>query len=67
MIEMEEEKRYYVNFYDAIDGWINVRNVPGFWPDRMFDDLEEAKTKCKELMEEFKESYIDNVRMGEHY
>lgn len=53
-------KRYYVDFYDMIDGW----GTWGFWPERLFDDLEAAKVKCNELMAKLDNA---NKRAGEHY
>lgn len=54
------DKRYYVDFYDMIDGW----GVFGFFPERLFDDLEAAKKCCDEKQSKLNE---DNKRCGEHY
>jgi len=54
-------KRYYVDFYDMIDGW---GSMPDFRPERRFDDFDEAKDLCKKLQSELGEA---NKRCGEHY
>ena len=54
-------KRYYVDFYDAFDGW---GGMFGWDPDRLFDDLEEAKKCCIKLQSKLAEG---NKKMGEHY
>jgi len=54
-------KRYCVDFYDMIDGWIHGWEL---WTDWQFDNLEEAKKKCIELHSELDES---NKSAGEHY
>jgi len=57
-------KQYYVDFYDAFDGWGGLRFVQGIWPERLFDDLEAART-CKEGLN--RTLAIGNKSMGEHY
>ena len=52
--------KYYVNFYDAFDGW----GTWGFFPDCLFDSLEEAKAKCNVLQATLDEG---NKNMGEHF
>lgn len=54
------EKRYYVDFYDMIDGWGEF----GFFTDRLFDDLQEAKDICDKLNSKLD---ISNKSCGEHY
>jgi hypothetical protein len=53
-------KRYYVDFYDGFDGW----GLFGFFTDRLFDDLEEAKKCCDNLQAKLNQSSKD---FGEHY
>lgn len=53
-------KQYYVDFYDAFDGWGGW----GIWPERLFNDLEAART-CKEGLN--RTLAIGNKSMGEHY
>lgn len=54
--------RYYVDIYDMFDGWGG--GCWGFFEDRLFDDLDEAKKKCDELQAELAEG---NKECGEHY
>lgn len=58
---MKKKARYYVDFYDVFDGW---GGVFGFYPDRLFDDLDKAQAKADELQETLNSG---NVEMGEHY
>lgn len=53
-------KRFYVDFYDMIDGWGEF----GFSTERLFDELPEAVTLCDKLNSELDES---NKKCGEHY
>ena len=53
--------RYYVDFYDAFDGW---GGEFGFYLDRVFDALEEART-CRDNLN--KDLPSGNKSMGEHY
>jgi hypothetical protein len=52
-------KRYFIDFYDMMDGW---GGTPGWYGD--FDTLEEAKKECDEKMKTLDNS---NKRAGEHY
>ncbi len=52
--------KYYVDFYDAFDGW----GIVGFYTDRVFEDLEQAKQKATELQAGLSKG---NINMGEHY
>lgn len=56
----ENQKRYCVAFYDFIDGW----GTFGFFTDRLFDDLELAKTCCDRLNTELPRG---NKDCGEYY
>jgi len=56
----EKRSGYYVDFYDMIDGWLGW----GFWPDRLFDNPDDAKKKCDELQAKL---HDDNKKAGEHY
>lgn len=53
-------KRYYVDFYDMIDGW----GTFGFFDRRLFDDLSDAIKLCDELGSKLPEG---NKKCGEHY
>jgi hypothetical protein len=53
-------KRYLVDFYDMFDGWSHSAE---FWG-REYDDFEEAKIECNNLMNDLDEA---NKRAGEHY
>jgi hypothetical protein len=53
---MQNEKRYSVDFYDMIDGWIKMQ--------RDFNSLKKAKKLCDTLNQELSEQ---NKRAGEHY
>lgn len=53
-------KRFYVDFYDMIDGWGEF----GFFTERLFDVLPEAVALCDRLNSELDES---NKRCGEHH
>lgn len=53
-------KRFYVDFYDMIDGW----GIFGFFPDKLFDNLDDAIELCNNLNDELPES---NKRCGEHF
>ena len=57
---MKRDGRYYVDFYDAFDGW----GEWGFDPDRLFDALEEARL-CRDRLNASLDSR--NKSMGEHY
>jgi len=59
-MEENKEKRYYVDFYDMIDGWCDF----GFFTERLFDELPEAIKLCNKLNSELDES---NKKCGEHY
>lgn len=59
-MEREEEKRYYVNFYDMFDGW----GVFGFFTERLFNNLQYAIILCDRLNDELEER---NRECGEHY
>ncbi len=59
-MEKQEIKRYYVDFYDMVDGW----GIFGFFEDRLFDDLDEAIKLCNKLNLELAEG---NKNCGEHY
>ena len=59
MIETTK-KRYIVDFYDMIDGWMHGSDFYGW----KFDTLEEAKKFCDEKMSKLDES---NKKCGEHY
>jgi hypothetical protein len=54
------QKRYYVAFYDAFDGWGSW----GFWIDRLFDDLDKAKACADEHQAKLNPQ---NKDCGEHY
>ena len=56
-----DTKRYYVDFYDMIDGW---GGDFGFFPDRLFDDLDLAIKLCDKLNSELDKS---NKECGEHF
>jgi hypothetical protein len=56
--------RYYVDFYDAFDGW---GGSPDFHSDRQFSSLDAAKVKCDALQEELRKNDRGNIAMGEHY
>lgn len=51
---------FYVDFYDMIDGW----GTFGFFPDRLFGDLDGAIELCNRLNAELPES---NKECGEHF
>ena len=55
-----ETKRYYVDFYDMIDGWGDF----GFFPERLFDELDLAIKLCGKLNSGLDKS---NKECGEHY
>ena len=55
-----EDKRYYVGFYDAFDGWGSW----GFWTERLFDDLDQAQACAEKLQAELNQQ---NKDCGEHY
>ena len=57
---MSETKRYYVDFYDMIDGW----GTFGFFNDRLFDKPNDATKICDKLNSELHEN---NKLAGEHY
>lgn len=59
-MEKNNEKRYYVDFYDMIDGWGGF----GFFTERLFNEFPEAIKLCDELNSELDES---NKKCGEHY
>ena len=59
-MEKNNEKRYYVDFYDMIDEWGGF----GFFTERLFDELPEAIKLCDRLNSELDES---NKKCGEHY
>lgn len=59
-MEENKEKRYYVDFYDMIDGWGGF----AFFTERLFDELPEAIKLCDKLNSELDES---NKKCGEHY
>lgn len=59
-MEENKTKRYYVDFYDMIDGW----GIFGFFDYRLFDDLPEAIKLCDELNSKLPEG---NKKCGEHY
>ena len=52
--------KYYVDFYDAFDGW----GTWGFYAERLFDDAEDAKRCALELQATLADG---NIKMGEHY
>lgn len=58
--EKINEKRYYVDFYDMIDGW----GYFGFFTERLFDDIDLAIKLCDKLNSELDKS---NKECGEHY
>ena len=53
-------KRYYVDFYDFIDGW----GVWGFYTDRLFDNIKDAQACCHNLQSKLADG---NKSCGEHY
>ena len=55
-----DTKKYYVDFYDMIDGWGDF----GFFPERLFNDLGLAIKFCDKLNSELDES---NKRCGEYF
>lgn len=55
-----ETKRYYIDFYDMIDGWGDF----GFFLERLFDDLDLAIKTCDKLNSELDKT---NKDCGEHY
>lgn len=55
-----KKKRYYVDFYDMIDGW----GYFGFFTDMIFDDLPDAIKLCDELNSKLPDG---NKKCGEHY
>lgn len=59
-MEKNNTKRYYVDFYDMIDGWGDF----GFFTDRLFDDINGAIKLCEELNSKLPEG---NKKCGEHY
>lgn len=59
-MEENKTKRYYVDFYDMMDGW----GTFGFFTDRLFDDLPGAIKLCDKLNSELPEG---NKNCGEHY
>lgn len=64
MVEEEKKdncaKRYYVDFYDMIDGWGDF----GFFTERLFDNLSDAIDVCNRLNSELD---TPNKECGEHY
>lgn len=54
--------RYYVDFYDAFDGWI--RNGLESEKEVQFDDIEKARQYRDKKNAELSEA---NKKMGEHY
>jgi hypothetical protein len=61
MKKLNKIKKYYIDFYDMIDGWIYGSTSN---PELTYDDIEEAKKKCIELHSGLSTS---NIRAGEHY
>lgn len=59
-MEKNETKRYYVDFYDMVDGW----GTFGFFTDRLFDDIDLAIELCKRLNSELDDG---NKSCGGHY
>lgn len=59
-MEKNKEKRYYVDFYDMIDGWGDF----GFFTERLSDKFIEAIKLCDKLNSELDKS---NKECGEHY
>lgn len=62
---------YFIDFYDAFDGWggtmdENVEMTLAIWPDRCFrsNEFEKAKEKAEELMDDLDEN---NKSCGEYY
>lgn len=53
-------QRYYVDFYDAFDGWGDC----GFRSERLFDSLDEARACRDRLNADLAEG---NKRVGEHW
>ena len=53
-------KRYYVDFYDMIDGW----GTFGFFTERLSDNINDAIKLCDKLNSELPEG---NKNCGEHY
>jgi hypothetical protein len=56
-----EEKRYWVDFYDMMDGWIHIAEHDST---KRFDDFEEAKALAIKLHSELDEN---NKKAGEHW
>ena len=56
----DETKRYYIGFYDMIDGWGDF----GFFQERLFDDLDSAIELCNKLNSGLDKS---NKECGEHF
>jgi len=54
-------KRYCIDFYDMIDGWIGRGPHDTDW---QFDTIEEAKKLCIKLQKELDQ---ENIDAGEHY
>lgn len=59
-MEENKEKKYYVDFYDMVDGW----GTFGFFTDRLFDEIPDAIKLCDSLNSELDKQ---NKECGEHY
>lgn len=55
------DKRYFVDFYDMIDGWIGRGSHDPEW---QFDDLNKAKAFADKKQDELDQG---NKDAGEHY
>lgn len=59
-MEISEMKRYYVDFYDMVDGW----GTFGFFTNRLSNNMNKATELCNKLNSELNEN---NKNCGEHY
>jgi len=57
------EAAYYVDFYDAHDGW----GTWGFWPERLFDSIDEARA-CRDQLnaEACRRQQVSRRALGGH-
>ena len=60
---MAAPKRYYVDFWDMSDWW----GTWGFWPERLFDSLDETRACRDQLNAELADDNPSSIDPGEHW